>query len=114
MEDTSCKEKCPWVKSGFCQHVEECPNHVESWWTEGATGQQKLVRDCVPKRLMIQMAMLQSRFEGVQAATEQVRNETTAMNGHFASLVDASNKFIEEQERKSIAQDVNIRIEQKD
>lgn len=114
MENTSCEEKCPWVKSGFCSKVEECPNHVESWWTEGQTGQQKLVRDCAPKRLMIQMATLQSRFEGVQAATEQVRNETTVMNAHFQALVQLSQQSIEAQEQNAIEQKVTLEIEKRD
>lgn len=111
MDHTSCEGKCPWVKSGFCSNVEECPNFVESWWTEGQTGQQKLVRDCVPKRLMIQIGALQARFEGVQAATEEVRNETMVMKGHFAALVDASHKVIAEQDQKSITQNVTLEIE---
>lgn len=114
MDNTSCEEKCPWVKSGFCSKVEECPNHVESWWTEGQTGQQKLVRDCVPKRLMIQMATLQSRFEGVQAASEQARNETLAMNAHFQELIQISNQSVAEQERNAIEQKAVLKIEKTD
>jgi len=110
MENTSCEGKCPWVKSGFCSNVEECPNHVESWWTEGQSGQQKLVRDCVPKRLMIQMGALQARFEGVQAATEQVRNETMVMQGHFAALVAESRNYIAVQDQ-AVEQTALIEIE---
>ncbi len=113
MEDTVCA-KCPWVKSGFCSNVEECPNYVESWWQEGQSGQTKLVKDCAPKRLMQQMAALQSRFEGVQAASEQVRNETCLMKGHFLALVDASRKVIEEQEKKALSQEVTLKIDKKD
>lgn len=114
MDHTSCEEKCPWVKSGFCSKVEECPNHVESWWTEGQTGQQKLVRDCVPKRLMIQMAALQSRFEGVQAASEQARNETMAMNAHFQELIHLSSQSAEELGRNAIEQKATLKIEKRD
>lgn len=114
MDNTCCEGKCPWVKTGFCKEVEECPNFVESWWIEGQGGNQKLVRDCVPKRLMMQMATLQARFEGVQAATEQVRNETMVMKGHFQALVDASHKHIEEQERLALSKGVALQIEKSD
>lgn len=113
MENTVCA-KCPWVKSGFCDSVEECPNYVETWWQEGQSGQTKLVKDCAPKRLMMQMQMLHARFEGVQAAAEQARNETTVMRGHFQALVDASHKHIEEQEKRLLAQSVVAQIEKKD
>lgn len=113
MEDTACA-KCPWVKSGFCSNVEECPNYVESWWQEGDSGKTKLVKDCAPKRLMHQMSALQSRFEGVQAATEQVRNETAVMKGHFVALVDASRKVIEDQERMALPHEIKLQIDKKD
>lgn len=99
MENTSCEGKCPFLKTGFCNSVEECPNHIESWWQEGQTGTPKLVRDCVPKRLMIQLAAMQARFEGVQLASEQARNECHRMNGHFAALLEESRRFIGEQEK---------------
>lgn len=114
MDNTCCEGKCPWVKTGFCKEVEECPNFVETWWQEGKSGDQKLVRDCAPKRIMMQISYLHSRLEGVQAATEQVRNETTLMKGHFAALVDASHKHIEEQERLALAKGIALQIEKTD
>jgi hypothetical protein len=100
MENTSCGDKCPFVKTGFCKEVSECPNYVESWWREGQSQNTKLVMDCVPKRLMIQLAALQARFEGVQAATEQVRNETCVMKGHFEALLTASRQHVDAQEQQ--------------
>ena len=97
MDNTCCEGKCPWVKIGFCKEVEECPNFVESWWHEGQTGNQKLVRDCAPKRIMLQISNLHSRLEGVQCATEQVRNECAAMKGHFMALENASRQFLNDE-----------------
>lgn len=99
MEDTACKEKCAYVKSGFCRTCEECPHYVESWWMEQGKDQPKLVRDCAPKRLVAQINSLENRLLGVQAATEEVRNETYLMKGHFAALVDASKAVIDEQKQ---------------
>lgn len=106
MENTSCEGKCPFVKIGFCANVEECPNYIESWWLEGQTGATKLVKDCVPKRLMHQMNELKIRFEGVQAAGEQARNECHQMNAHFTTLVDGANRLIAEQEQKNLIENV--------
>lgn len=103
MDHTACPN-CPWVKSGFCNSVEECPNYVESWWTEAQTGQQKLVKDCAPKRLMLQMSALHNRLEGVQAATEELRNESHSMKGHFLALLDASQKYIDENDKVLIVE----------
>lgn len=113
MEDTACGGKCPWVKSGFCSDVAECPNHVESWWTN-KEGDTKLVRDCAPKRLMIQMQQLLSRFEGVQGAAEQARNETHLMRGHFTHLVEATRAVIEEQESLKIDNSRKLLLEKND
>lgn len=87
MENTCCEGKCPFVKTGFCNSVDECPNFVESWWTNAAEPEPKLVRDCAPKRLMKQMAQLQCRLEGVQLANEQARNQSLVIHGHFADLM---------------------------
>ena len=92
MEHTSCEHKCPWVKSGFCTAVEECPNFVETWWKLGESGESKLVRDCVPKRLMIQMAQLQLRIENAQAASEGAKRETHLLKEQFCELVRESQR----------------------
>ena len=113
MEDTHCGANCPWVKSGFCNKLEECPNHIESWWVS-KEGETKLVKDCVPKRLMLQMQALLTRFEGVQGAAEEARNETHLMRGHFTSLVEATKLAIEEQNQRHIIESTKILLEKKD
>lgn len=111
MEDTACKEKCPYVVNGWCKSCEGCPNYVESWWIEDGKEQPRLVRDCAPKRMMAQLCSLETKFLGVQAAAEQARNETNLMRGHFMQLVDATRASIEEREQKKIAVEVRKMIE---
>lgn len=98
MENTCCEGKCPYVKMSLCQSADECPNFVESWWHEGSTGQQKLVRDCAPKRIMIQLGLLQARCESAEAATARTAVQMNQMSAHFADLVVESRKVIAEQE----------------
>lgn len=96
MEHTSCGKECPFVKQGFCVCEKECPNYVESWWIEGKTQEQKLIKDCSPKRMMLQQQLMQNRLEGVQEALEQSRNEYNRLSNYLACLVQASQKIISE------------------
>lgn len=96
MDDTSCKDNCPFMKMGACSTEKECPNYVESWWQPTKEGAPKIVKDCVPKRLMLQLMSLQTRLEGVQAASEQNRNECHRMSGLFQALLDISQQVIDE------------------
>jgi hypothetical protein len=98
MEHTSCGHKCPFVKTGFCKDETECPNYIESWWVEDKTQETKLVKDCVPKRMMLQINQLQSVVTSAQAASEEARNETLLMKGHFHQLVEQSKQVIRDQE----------------
>lgn len=87
MENTSCGEECPFVKTGFCNSDRECPNYSESCWVEGRTGEQKMVKDCIPKRLMIQNNYQQIRLEGLQQAIEQQRNAFLQLGESFGEVI---------------------------
>ena len=100
MQNTSCGNKCAYVKGGFCKEERDCPNYSESFWLEGQTGQQRLIADCIPKRLMIQLASLQARFEGVQASQEQNRNELILLKAKFEALLDCSKKIVDHETEK--------------
>lgn len=100
MQNTSCGNKCAYVKGGFCKEERDCPNYVESFWLEGQSGQQKLISDCIPKRMMVQLSSLQARFEGVQESQEQNRNELALLKARFETLIDFSKKVVEAEEKK--------------
>jgi hypothetical protein len=98
MEDTACKERCAFVKAGVCKSCEDCPNYVESWWNQ-KDGPPRLIRDCAPKRIMLQVCRLETEFVSVQGAAEEARNHAVLMNAHFTALVDATKSAIEEQKQ---------------
>ena len=87
------------MKSGLCDTEKECPNYCETWWQEGQTGQPKLVKDCVPKRLMIQLARLERKFENVQVANNDMQRQATELTGHFKRLIQISNDHFDEQKK---------------
>lgn len=102
MYDTACGCECPFVKNGFCKTDKECPHYVESWWKEGKTGDQKLVRDCSPKRLLIQSNAQFNRMDGLQAAFDSQRNQFADIGMHFQKLMEEVNVLVAQQ--KSILQ----------
>lgn len=95
MEGTSCGDECPFVKQGFCAKVNECPNHIESVWEDGKTNETKLIRDCAPKRMILQQQYMQNRLEGVQSALEQSRNEYRELSAYLRGLIEMSKVVIE-------------------
>lgn len=94
MESTSCQKDCPFVKQGFCSNEKECPNYVESWWIEGQTQEKKLVKDCSPKRMLLQQQVLQLRLESVQEALELTRNQQTQLLSYLKPLFEASQQIL--------------------
>lgn len=86
MHDTACGCDCPLVKSGICKSDRECPNFIESWWKEGERGEQKLVRDCAPRRILLQQAENQHTLFGVQSSICEMRDKISALIGIFANL----------------------------
>lgn len=71
MINTCRKEECPlWKK-----YKETCPNYTESWWTTKDNGDQQLVFDCTPKRILLMLQNLHNRMIGVEKSQEEQRNE---------------------------------------
>lgn len=96
MKDTSCGEKCPFFKQGFCGSEKECPNYIESWWVEGQNQEPTLIRDCAPKRMLLQQQLMQSRIESLQSALEQQRNEHIRLGAYLGQLIEMSKTVIEQ------------------
>lgn len=97
MENTSCGDKCPFVKMGACNSERECPNFMESWWTLSTETTPKLVADCAPKRLLIQQNALQLRVEQLQVNMEAQRNEHLVVGQHLKSMIDVCATVLEQQ-----------------
>jgi hypothetical protein len=93
LENTIC-ENCPYVKMGLCTDIKDCPNYVESWWTEQGGCTPKLVKDCSPKRLMIQQQYLQLRLEMLQASSDSCRNEYIDVACQFKEMLALTEKLL--------------------
>lgn len=94
MENTHCGDQCPFVKSGFCSEVTKCPNYMESWWTEQGGTVPKLVKDCSPKRLMLQQQYMQLRLEQLQASADVARSEYINVAQQFKHMLDVTEKLL--------------------
>lgn len=100
MESTSCGQNCPFFKQGFCASERECPNYVETWWVSEDSSVPKMVKDCSPKRILLQQQQLQINLQQVQASLCESRNEYHRLAGYLKSLVETSQKVIQQQEKK--------------
>ena len=102
MEGTACGNKCPFVIQGFCKSDRECPHYVESVWVEGSTQETKIIRDCSPKRILIQNQRLECRLEEVQKKLEVSIVEYQRLSGYLEELIKASKRVILENEKKEV------------
>lgn len=111
MEDTQCGESCPFVKIGFCDKCSECPNFLESWWTEQGSASPKIVKDCAPKRLLLQQQYLQLRLEQMTADLCESRAEYNKVATHLMEIIDMSkreSKKIESQNQNLPSLELNV------
>src|SRR5258708_34657997 len=98
MKSTSCGKECPFVKQGFCNDERECPNFIETWWQEGQEAQPIKISDCSPKRMVLQQQVMQAKFENVQQALEQSRNQYAELSNYLKNLIEISKQVIEQKE----------------
>ena len=94
MESTACGDECPFVKSKFCSNCKECPNYLESWWTQQGETTPKLVKDCAPKRMLLQQQYMQLRLEQLQAAIDTQRAESQVLSNNLKAMVEVSRSIL--------------------
>ncbi len=97
MKDTSCGKDCVFVKCGICENEKGCPNYQESWWIEGQKEQPVLLKDCAPKRMLIQQQLMQSRLEGMQSALEESRNEYNNLSGYLKEVLLSCKRIVDQE-----------------
>lgn len=102
MDCTNCGDKCPFVKQGFCQTDSECPHYMESWWIESESGKQKLVKDCAPKRLMLDSQNQFNRSISMQASIDKMEHRLAKLETLLQMLINQSRVFLEEQKKLMI------------
>lgn len=105
MTDTCKFSKCAIAKRLKIKKVEQCPNHVSTWWTK-EEGKPVLIEDCAPQRTMLMVQSLYNRLIGVQQSQEEQRNVLKPLN----DLIAAHGKYPspEELPRESCQQDTNL------
>ncbi len=84
MTSTCNFSKCAIAKRLKIKKVEECPNHISTWWTQNE-GKPVLLEDCAPQRTMLMVQDLHNRLIGVQESQEQQRNVLKPLNDLIAS-----------------------------
>lgn len=94
MESTACGKECPFVKQGFCESDKECPNYIETWWQKAQESQPVKLCDCSPKRMVLQQQVMQAKFECVQQALEQSRNQYAELSNYLKNLIEMSKQVI--------------------
>jgi len=97
MENTSCGQNCCFVKCGICPDEKGCPNYQESWWIADGKDQPVLIKDCAPKRIMIQQQFMQIRMEAMQKALEESRNEYNHLATYFKQALVSCQVIAENQ-----------------
>lgn len=100
MEDSSCKEHCSFVKSGFCNSERECPFYVETWWKKQDEQSPKLVKDCFPKKFALEQNHLLHRFLCMQSSLEEMRNRFASLESLLTLLISQSQEVLKEETKK--------------
>ena len=72
MEDTCMKEKC------FFWDLFDgnCPMYIQLTFEDARTKEVKHTEDCAPKRIVLMLADMYGRVEGLQKTTTSLRNES--------------------------------------
>lgn len=102
MEDTRCGDECCFVKSGFCNKDTECPNYTETVWEEASSGKMKTVKDCAPKRTMIEQQRMTNSFNAVTASNQVLRDKIDRLEGLLLQIIQESKIFFAEIEEGKV------------
>lgn len=91
---TACGDKCPYVQQGFCKSDTECPHYMEAWWQDQQTGNQKLVKDCAPKRLLLDSQAMFNRTISMQASIDKLEHRLAKLESLLEVLISQSKTFM--------------------
>ena len=105
MQNTNCAEDCPFVKTGFCKTDKECPHYMESWWKEGNSETPILIKDCAPKRNILQNQYLQSRVEQLVETVHMQHLSNKLLSQQLKNLVELANDCFEQEKKRFIHHD---------
>jgi len=94
MENTNCRTDCSFVKSGFCNTDKECPFYCESIWQLQGTTEVKIIKDCSPKRQIMEQNNLHYKFSVLQQLQEDLRNRLDRIELLLNSLIKQSEVYL--------------------
>lgn len=72
MEDTCMKEKCFF----WDMFDGNCPMYIQLTFEDAKTKEVRHTEDCAPKRIVLMLADMYGRLEGLQKVTGSLRNES--------------------------------------
>jgi hypothetical protein len=94
MEDTNCGDECAFVKAGFCNKDKECPFYCESIWQVRRGTEIKTVKDCHPKKSMMETNNLHYRMGVLQEIQEDLRNRLDRIELTLNTLIEQSQQHL--------------------
>ncbi len=102
MENTTCGNDCPFVKSGLCQTDKECCNYLESWWQPNGTDKPHLIKDCVKKRMVYMQQDQVSYTLHLQQEVNSLKQEVEKLSNMLTSLIQRTHYYLEESADKNL------------
>lgn len=94
MENTSCGEKCCFVKTGFCDNETECPNYIETIWEDKKNGKMVTVKDCSPRRTMLEQQRIGNYIMSVSNQVSTLKSQVNSLEESFNHIVRQTQEFI--------------------
>lgn len=102
MKDTACGENCCFVKIGACKSQDQCPNYLESIWRDERTQEIKNIKDCVPKRMLLEQQAIVNRQFILQEALSEMRDKFQKLESLLILMIKDSQDYLKEQAKMQI------------
>lgn len=96
MENTNCGKNCTFVKIGLCESDVDCPNYVETLWECGERAEIKTVKDCSPKRQLLESQKYIHRHLEIEAKIKKLTSKVENLENLMLELINESRQFLGE------------------
>lgn len=103
MRDTACGENCCFVKLGVCKSQEQCPNYVESIWKDEKTQEVANIKDCAPKRILLEQQQVVNRQFVLQEALSEMRDKFQRLEYLLTCLISESKTYLDQQKQDTLS-----------
>jgi hypothetical protein len=109
MENTNCGKNCTFVKIGLCESDTDCPNFVETLWQCGEGAEIKTVKDCSPKRQLLESQKYILRHLEIEAKIKRLTEKVENLESLLIQLIYESRQFLGQVNKKQL-EEKNDRI----